>query len=291
MRSFENLFSITSYFHGNIYEETASEIFHSILNCFKENLQNKKNLTKGLSTKDFLCKKVLTLPPKTNDWSRIVVSQARNETNNNLLIIKYIDFGKYDLLERNKLSVLMNILSPQAHEFLRRKRQIGYLANASLSDVRNRLGVCIIVNSSEKNLEEISQEMENFVIYFLDDYLETHLMESEYNQIVNGLIAEKLEIIRDMKLNCGRFWGEIILNELLFDRSQKNVEILKKLGFKEMKTWIREKMSNNKNSFILGVVPKDAKFPKENELWELLKDKRQEYFKTFEMDLFHYEFY
>ena len=291
LRSFENLFSITSYFHGNIYEETASHIFHSIVNCLKQNLLTKKNLDKGLATKDFLCKKVLSLPAKISDWSQLVVGKALNETNKNLLITRFIDFGKYNLLERNKLTVLLSLLSPQAHEFLRRRRQIGYLANASLSDVRNRMGVCIIVNSSEKNLEEISLEMKNFIEYFLDDYMEKQLTKSEYKQIVNGIIAEKLEVIRDMKLNCARFWGEILMNELLFDRVQRNVEILKKLGLREMKKWIREKLSNEKNSVIVGVLPKESEFPKDNDVWELLKENRKKYFQTFEMDLFHYEFY
>ena len=94
-----------------------------------------------------------------------------------------------------------------------------------------------------------------------------------------------------MKLNCARFWGEILMNELLFDRVQRNVEILKKLGLREMKKWIREKLSNEKNSVIVGVLPKESEFPKDNDVWELLKENRKKYFQTFEMDLFHYEFY
>ena len=167
LQSYENFFSVTGYIHGNIYEEAAILLFNKVFDSLKAGLNKKRNIySKALITKEFLCKKILKLPGKTlkNEY---FISEAKNETNKNYLVVRYIDFGRYDIIERNKLSVLLSILSPQTHEFLRMQRQIGYMANASLSDVRNRLGVCIIVNSSERNIEEISKEIEEFIDYFI----------------------------------------------------------------------------------------------------------------------------
>lgn len=291
MQSYENLFSITAYFHGNIYLETSKQIFQNYIDILKTKLQNKRNISKGLITKEFLCKKVLVLPSKLDNWSKILISTAKNEGNKNSMIIKFIDFGKYDLVERNKLSLLLSLLSPQTHEYLRMKKQVGYLANASLSDIRNRLGVCIIVNSSEKNFEQISQEIEEFIQYFCENYLEVQLTENEFNNFVNGLIAKKLEVIKNMKLNCAKFWCEIVLNELMFDRIKKNVEILKGFQFKEIKKWIKEKMRNKDKEVLVGVVPKGTQVSIENQLGELLKQDRKKYYESFEFELYNYEFY
>lgn len=290
-QSFENFFSITSYFHGNLHKDMALTLLSKITFILKEQLNLKKDLSKGLITKDFICKKMLALPSKNPNWKNKIVTIAKNEENKNFLVVKYIDFGKYDIVERNKLTVLLSILSPQTHEFLRMKKQIGYLANATLIDVRNKLGIMIIVNSSERNFDEIDLEINNFIKYFIDDFLKFQFSEMEFNNIVNGIIAKKLEVLRDMKLNCSRVWGEIVLNELLFDRTKKNIEILKGFQLKEIKAWIKAKFDDPKKMFILGVIPKNSDFNKEEDLQEILKDNRARYYHDFDMDLFNYEFF
>lgn len=290
-QSFENFFSITGYFHGNLYKDMALNLLNKITFILKEQLNSKKDLSKGLITKDFICKKMLALPSKNLNWKNKIVTRAKNEENKNFLVIKYIDFGKYDITERNKLTLLLSILSPQVHEILRMRKQIGYLANATLIDVRNKLGIMIIVNSSEKNFDEIDSEINNFIQYFIDDFLEFQFSEMEFNNIINGIIAKKLEVLRDMKLNCSRIWGEIVLNELIFNRTNKNIEILKGFQLKEIKAWIRNKFIDPKKMFILGVIPQKSKFNQEEDLQEFLKDCRAKYYNDFDMDLFNYEFF
>lgn len=292
LQSYENLFSITSYFHGNIYENVAANLFNKINLILKSNLNLKKDISKGLFTKDFLCKKMLTLPSKL-EWSKKILTLSKNEENKNYLVIKYIDFGKYNIIERNKLSVLLSILSPQTHEYLRMKKQIGYLANASLLDVRNKLGLYIIVNSSEKNFQEIDGEINEFVKYFLEDYLQFQFKKKDFSNVINGIIAKKNEVIRDMKLNSEKYWGEIVLNELLFDRNKKNIEILKGLKINEFKQWVKSKMSDDSKAFVLGIAPKNSKINcnEAEDIMDYLKDMREKYYQVFEMELYNYKFF
>lgn len=250
--SFTNILSFTFYFHGNIYEEQSKEVASRIIDLFKEKLT--KNLVlKGLNLNEFLCKKVMIFPPKKRLFN--LISLKSNDIDNpNFMMLKLIDIGTYNIEERNKLTVLNSLISPQVYEVLRMQKSIGYMASSSIYDVRNRLFLLIGVNSSKFQTNLLRDEINKFLDFFLKDYLE-NLTDEYFKNLVDGIIANKLTKTKSLKNNANKFWSEIILDEFIFDRVERNVEILKKFEKKEIIDWIREKLGKLDCHMDFGLIP------------------------------------
>lgn len=250
--SFANILSFTFYFHGNIYAEQATEVALRIVDLFKEKL-TKTLLLKGLNLNEFLCKKVMIFPPKKRLFN--LISLKSNDVDNpNFMLLKLVDIGTYNIEERNKLTLLNSLISPQVYEVLRMQKSIGYMASSSIYDVRNRLFLLIGVNSSKFKTNLLRDEINKFLDFFLKEYLE-NLSDEYFKNLVDGIIANKLTKTKSLKNNANKFWSEIILDEFLFDRVERNVEILKNFEKKNIIEWIREKLGKIDSQMDFGLIP------------------------------------
>jgi insulysin len=142
-------------------------------------------------------------------------------------------------IESQVLSELFGTLVEQPfYESLRTQQQLGYLV---FSGSRKRLGISsilFIVQSSVRDPLYCANRMLDFLGEFMA--VLDAMPEQEFNNVVKGLVDNKLQPSQRLAEDVSRHWEELISGELQFERRRDEALALKKLKKADVKRFFEQ---------------------------------------------------
>merc|ERR1719273_2602371 len=125
------------------------------------------------------------------------------------------------------MEVALMLMEEPCFDILRTKEQLGYTVFSVLRNTYGILGVSITVNSqaTKFSVDHVNDRIEAFLKWFVDDKLK-NLDDSEYSETIATLIKMKKAADVTLSEEAERNWAEIICCEYVFDRCEKQINIL-----------------------------------------------------------------
>ncbi|EJD53131.1 hypothetical protein AURDEDRAFT_110880 [Auricularia subglabra TFB-10046 SS5] len=202
--------------HGNISREDAIALMgrsESIL------------AARPLSVSERISNRSHILPANAN---YIWKADVPNVEDVNSGLSYYVHVG--DLLDeplRAKLSLLAHIIHEPAFDQLRTKQQLGYIVRSVMLTRTGIMGLRIHVQS-ERSPAYLEQCVDSFLLGFKDHL--TAMSDAEFEKQKNGLIAKKVEKLKNLAEEAARLWAAIDSGYYDFLRRETDVENLRPLG-------------------------------------------------------------
>lgn len=172
----------------------------------------------------------------------------------NSIVKNFYQIGPSCLRNDCILQLIIMIIENPLYCTLRTEEQLGYLASCFMENNNNILGYSMYVNCQEsKNTAQYVQErMETFHMS-IQQYLED-LTVTDFDNFKNSLI--KLKEVKDCTL-CDEFsrnWSEIVTEEYVFERKQKEIACLQKLEKLDILEFWLKNVNNNFRKLSIHVV-------------------------------------
>lgn len=146
--------------------------------------------------------------------------------------------------------VLQMHIEEPLFDILRTKEQLGYSVHCTVRDTFGILGYSITVNTQaiKNSTHSVDSRIEAFIKHM--DKLLKKFSEKKLNQIKRDLIKVKRCADVDLDEEVGRNWAEIVNQDFVFDREEKEVEAIEKLKVIDIKKfWEEHNVFGNKNKF------------------------------------------
>lgn len=164
--------------------------------------------------------------PTTNVMTDIDVKHPnRNEKNN---LVMYMFNGKIND-EYKRLAMFLCIMLMMGHhsyDYLRTKKQLGYIAGSSLFKNLKESYLLLRVQS-EKEVDIVSQEMDTFIEMFKTNLQK--LTDDEFTQTKQSGLDTLLKKNTEIETEFVRYFGEIQLQEYVYDKHELIAKQLKKI--------------------------------------------------------------
>ena len=158
-----------------------------------------------------------------------------DETNENNCLISYFEVGLEGMDLRRKLltQVIMQYLDEPTFNQLRTNEQLGYVVLSRKVEFRDVMGAQFIIQSPKESSEYIVNSLNNFM----------NTMRERVQKMTNEEFSVQVEAVavklgeKDYNLNSehARYWGEIAVHKYMFDRQEKQMELLRTLTVEEFK--------------------------------------------------------
>ncbi|GJQ75861.1 hypothetical protein Trydic_g17927 [Trypoxylus dichotomus] len=209
-------FYILGLIQGNVNKETAiktSKMLLDIVNC-KPLLPEKfpKVQVRELPNGEYCCR-----------------TMSFNENDSNSIIVNYYQSERFTMRINVILELLMMYIEEPLFDILRTKEQLGYHVYCTVRDTFGILGYSITVNA----------QAGKSTTYFVDSRIEAFikqmnkqlkkLTEKKFNQIKRDLIKIKRCGDVDLEEEVGRNWGEIVNQDFIFDREEKEAYAIEEI--------------------------------------------------------------
>lgn len=192
--------------HGNVYKEDAlriTDIAQSILNPLP------------LSQSQWPSRRVLNPQPGSNfAYARELV----NKDNVNHCINYQLSIGANpSASDRAKLLLLAQMTNEPAFDQLRTKEQLGYIVGSGPMFINAVAGFRVLIQS-EKDCEYLESRIDAW----LENYAETlkEMSERDFEEHKISLINKRLEKLKNLGQEAGRFWTHVSGETLGFDQGR-----------------------------------------------------------------------
>uniref|UniRef100_A0A671YS79 Nardilysin convertase n=1 Tax=Sparus aurata TaxID=8175 RepID=A0A671YS79_SPAAU len=154
---------------------------------------------------------------------------------------------------RPLLEHIMHMEEP-CFDFLRTKETLGYHVYPTCRNTSGVLGFSVTVETqaTKFNTELVELKIEEFLASF-GEKLNT-LTEEAFNTQVTALV--KLKECEDTHLGeeVDRNWGEVVTQQFVFDRLNREIEALKQMTRDELVSWFHEHRGQNSRKLSMHVV-------------------------------------
>jgi len=134
-----------------------------------------------------------------------------------------------------KLSLLAHIAKEPAFDTLRTKEQLGYVVflfhSGHISFDAHVMTLNLLVQSTQP-IDFLKTRMDSFLIGFEHHLLE--MTDAEFSEAKAGYIALKKKRFDSLSEQSGFLWTEIAQRTLLFDRKQREIDVLKQLTLQDV---------------------------------------------------------
>lgn len=135
-------------------------------------------------------------------------------------------------------------------DILRTKEQLGYNVYCAVRDTFGVLGYSITVNAQagKHTTDYVDGRIEAFTKHV--NKLLKKLTDKKLNQVKRDLIKVKRCGDVDLEEEVGRNWAEVVNQDFMFDRQEKEVSAIEELKLADIKKfWENHNISGNKNMF------------------------------------------
>lgn len=176
-----------------------------------------------------------------------------NKYDVNTVTCNHYQIGPISIKLNCLIDLLMIITDEPLFDVLRSQEQLGYDVSCSIRDNYGLLGYTITINSQENNhsAEYINERIEKFRFEHIDRMEKMSV--DEFEQFKSSLIKIKLTDDNDLKDEMNRNWTEITTEEYLFDRIDKEVNVLQTITQKEFLQFYHEIYYNNHRKLMIQV--------------------------------------
>jgi len=166
----------------------------------------------------------------------IIRVDSLNKRDANTMVTNYYQAGPGDLRHHTLLEVITMAMEEPVFDVLRTQQQLGYHVFNTLRNTYGVLGFSVTVNTQATKFspDHVDDSIEKFLELFVKEHLDN---EAEVLETVASLAKLKMKADVTLEEEVARNWGEITGREYLFDRFEKEAEILADLGVDEVKTY------------------------------------------------------
>jgi secreted Zn-dependent insulinase-like peptidase len=145
------------------------------------------------------------------------------QDSNNAVINAY-QFGIPDVADRVKLLMLGKMISQPAYDELRTKQQLGYVVFAVMMPHLATLELVMIVQGAKKSPDDVDSRIESVLDTFMHNL--HNLSSSEFENWKDSLRSTINIKDQNMAQEADRIWGQIVSDELCFNRKQMALDFL-----------------------------------------------------------------
>ncbi|CCM02306.1 uncharacterized protein FIBRA_04396 [Fibroporia radiculosa] len=213
---------VESLVNGNITKDKAISLIETAEQCIQA-----RPLTWNERPRD----RSLSLP----EGSNVVWQKAHtNQQEGNSSLSYYCQFGDiaagYSRL-RPVLELIGHMIREPTYTHLRTREQLGYVVTSSVWRVASSMGLSIKIQSM-RTPWDVESRVDAFLNDFRDILAKMPVKELEDNK--EGLIVKKLEKLKNLSEETGRFWGHISKGSYDFLQHERDAGIIRTLALQEI---------------------------------------------------------
>ncbi|KAF7659388.1 hypothetical protein LDENG_00298590 [Lucifuga dentata] len=194
--------------------------------------------------------RVVELPVKHH----ICKVKSLNKGDANSEVTVYYQSGPRTLQELTLMELLVMHMEEPCFDFLRTKETLGYHVYPTCRNTSGILGFSVTVETqaTKFNTEVVELKIEEFLASFEEKL--TLLTEEAFNTQVTALV--KLKECDDTHLGeeVNRNWAEVLTQQYVFDRLNREIEALKQMTRAELVSWLQEHRGRNSRKLSVHVV-------------------------------------
>uniref|UniRef100_A0A4W6E8D1 Nardilysin convertase n=1 Tax=Lates calcarifer TaxID=8187 RepID=A0A4W6E8D1_LATCA len=193
--------------------------------------------------------RVVELPLKHH----ICKVKSLNKGDANSEVTVYYQSGPKALREHTLMELLVMHMEEPCFDFLRTKETLGYHVYPTCRNTSGVLGFSVTVETqaTKFNTELVELKIEEFLASFGEKL--NALTEEAFNTQVTALV--KLKECEDTHLGeeVDRNWAEVVTQQYVFDRLNREIEALKQMSRAELVSWFQEHRGQNSRKLSVHV--------------------------------------
>ncbi|XP_032356366.1 nardilysin isoform X1 [Etheostoma spectabile] len=194
--------------------------------------------------------RVVELPQKHH----ICKVKSLNKGDANSEVTVYYQSGLKLLREHTLMELLVMHMEEPCFDFLRTKETLGYHVYPTCRNTSGVLGFSVTVETqaTKFNTELVELKIEEFLASFGETL--NSLTKEAFNTQVTALV--KLKECEDTHLGeeVDRNWAEVLTQQFVFDRLNREIEALKQMTRAELVSWFKEHRGQNSRKLSVHVV-------------------------------------
>ncbi|TWW71897.1 Nardilysin, partial [Takifugu flavidus] len=194
--------------------------------------------------------RVVELPQKQH----ICKVKSLNKGDANSEVTVYYQSGPKALREHTLMELLVMHMEEPCFDFLRTKETLGYHVYPTCRNTSGVLGFSVTVETqaTKFNTELVELKIEEFLTLFGEKL--SSLTEEAFNTQVTALV--KLKECEDTHLGeeVDRNWAEVVTQQYVFDRLNREIEALKQMSRAELTSWFQEHRGERSRKLSVHVV-------------------------------------
>ncbi|XP_058471619.1 nardilysin-like [Solea solea] len=194
--------------------------------------------------------RVVELPAKHH----ICKVKSLNKGDANSEVTVYYQSGPKSLREHTLMELLVMHMEEPCFDFLRTKETLGYHVYPTCRNTSGVLGFSVTVETqaTKFNTELVELKIEEFLASYGDEL--NALTEEAFHTQVTALV--KLKECEDTHLGeeVDRNWAEVVTQQYVFDRLNREIEALKQMTRAELVSWFHEHQGQNSRKLSVHVV-------------------------------------
>ncbi|XP_031703863.1 nardilysin-like [Anarrhichthys ocellatus] len=194
--------------------------------------------------------RVVELPLKHH----ICKVKSLNKGDANSEVTVYYQSGPKLLREHTLMELLVMHMEEPCFDFLRTKETLGYHVYPTCRNTSGVLGFSVTVETqaTKFNTELVELKIEEFLASFGETL--NSLSEEAFTTQVTALV--KLKECEDTHLGeeVHRNWAEVVTQQFVFDRLNREIEALKQMTRAELVSWFKEHQGQNSRKLSVHVV-------------------------------------
>ncbi|XP_056282428.1 nardilysin-like isoform X2 [Pseudoliparis swirei] len=195
----------------------------------------------------------------------ILKVKSLNKGDANSEVTVYYQSGPKLLREHTLVELLVMHMEEPCFDFLRTKETLGYHVYPTCRNTSGVLGFSVTVETqaTKFNTEEVELKIEEFLSSFGETL--SSLSEDAFRTQVTALV--KLKQCEDTHLGeeVDRNWAEVVTQQFVFDRLNREIEALKLMSHQELVSWFKEHRGGSGRKLSVHVVGFGAKEQDEEE--------------------------
>lgn len=170
--------------------------------------------------------------PFGNQYCRLA---SFNIEDRNSMIVNYYQIGPGSIKQHALAELMIDFMEEPCFDILRTKTQLGYDVSCSYKSTSGIVGFTVgVCSSAEKfTCSYVDEQIELFLFAFSKKIAE--LTQEEFATQVSSLVKQKSCSDLYMQEESDRYWEEIVSFDYVFDRLQREIDILKALTLEEFK--------------------------------------------------------
>ncbi|MEQ2225058.1 hypothetical protein ILYODFUR_013605 [Ilyodon furcidens] len=194
--------------------------------------------------------RVVELPPKHH----ICKVKSLNKGDANSEVTVYYQSGPKALREHTLMELMVMHMEEPCFDFLRTKETLGYHVYPTCRNTSGVLGFSVTVETqaTKFNSELVELKIEEFLVSYGEKL--SALTEEAFNTQVTALV--KLKECEDTHLGeeVDRNWAEVVTQQYVFDRLNKEIDALKQMSRDELISWYQEHRGATSRKLSVHVV-------------------------------------
>ena len=209
--------------HGNLSADQALGLVEKARDTVKP---------KSIAKEDLVDVRCIALPPGKQI---LIERELEDKGNENNCLVSYYEVGLEgtDLRQKMIHQVVMQYLDEPTFNQLRTNEQLGYVVLSRKCEYRDVIGAQFLIQSPKESSEYIVNSLNNFLNTMKERVAQ--LNEEEFKTQVEAVAVKVGEKDYNLSGEHGRHWSEIASHKYIFDRQQRELDLLKSLTLQEFK--------------------------------------------------------